>query len=812
MDELFQDVRYGFRQLIRRPGFSAVLVLTLALGIGANTAVFSVVNGVLLDALPYPDAEELAVLWTQFPTMQLNEFPASEPEYTEFRDQNRSFEYVAGYLTGARTLTGGDTPERLQATISTWQLFPVLGVDPILGRVFTEAEDTPGDNDVVVLSHRLWQGRFGADPSLVGQTVQLDGTPMTVLGVMPPAFEFPTPGTDLWIPRAMDPANPRGRTNHRLAMVGRLNDGVTVERAAAEMEQLIVTWDWANQRGHGWAPESHPALIRPLHEQIVGDVRTALWVLLGAVGVVLLIACANVANLLLVRGEGRIREISIRTALGAQRRRIIRQLVTESVITAAVGGVAGVALGYGGVRLLLALAPTNLPRIGQVGLNTEVLIFSAGVTLVAGLIFGLAPAFQASRVDVQAALREEGRGGTVGQKRFRLRQLLVVSETALALVLLITAGLLIQSFWRLKSVDPGFNAENVLSLQVSLPGTVYPDANAIMGFYGELMSRARALPAVTFASAVRTAPLDGSLPPNDLDVEGFVQPADPIPMNADIQMVAHDYFRTLGIPLLSGRTFEGADNQESPVVAVVSQTMADRYWPGADPIGKLVRQSGYPEYATVVGLVSDVHQEGLRIEPRATLYFLHEQGPRTWYPESDMTLVLRTGIEPLSIVRAVRREVANLDRDVPVYEVRTMAQSLDDSTATERFSMLLQMVFALVALALAAIGIYGVISYSVAQRTHEIGIRMALGAQRDEIVGMVVGQGMKIVFAAATVGVVGALFAGSVLSSLLFGIQANDPLTFAAVTAVLILVAFGACFLPARRASSVDPQQALRYE
>jgi putative ABC transport system permease protein len=551
---------------------------------------------------------------------------------------------------------------------------------------------------------------------------------------------------------------------------------------------------------------------------MVGDVKRPLWVMLGGVVVVLLIACANVANLLLAHGEGRVREISVRTAIGAGRWRIVAQLLTESVVTAAAGGLAGLAIAWAGVRALVAIAPADLPRAGEIAVDPVVLSFTLVVTLIAGVLFGLAPALQAGRTDVQASLREEGRSGTVSARRVRLRHLLVVSETSLAIVLLVAAGLLLQSFRRLSAVDPGFQPEQVITMSVSVPAFKYPDFAGVDAFHRELRERVAAIPGVQTVGAVRTAPLAGSLPPNDVEVEGLVArqgPEDGPPMNADVQIVTPGYFQAMGIELLDGRDFDERDAIDAPVVAVVSEELAKRYWPDRGALSGRIRQSGYQpalEWAEVVGVVEDVRQEGLDRPTRGTLYFVLPQGVRTWYPVRAMTLAVRTSVEPESVISAVRSQLYDMDADVPLYQVETMSRAIADSTSTQRFTMLLQLVFAAVALTLAAIGLYGVMSFTVARRTPEIGIRMALGAQRGEVLRMVVRQGMGIVLVAAVIGVGGALAAGRVLAGLLYGVSPRDPMTYAGVVGALVLVAFVACWVPARRASAVDPGSALRYE
>lgn len=811
MEHVGQDLRYSLRQLARRPGFTAVLVLTLALGIGATTAVFSVVDGVLLRPLPYPQPDRLAVAWSQFPTMNLMEFESSWPEYEDYREQNQSFQELALWRRTQRTLTGGDAPERVDVVASTWTLFPVLGVEPALGRVFSAEEDVDGQDDVVVLSYGLWERRFGGDPSLVGGTVELDGRTLQVLGVMPRGYAFPDEDVQAWIPVGIDPANPPGRANHFGNIVGRLQPSVSLDQAKAELERLME--GWGNDSQHAWTrAQKHPAFLRSLHDDTVGNVRTSLVVMLGAVALVLLIACANVANLLLVRGEGRTRELSIRAAMGAGRGRIVRQLVTESLVIAVAGAAAGLLLARMGLTGLLALAPESLPRVGAVHVNGTVLLFSGALAIGSGLLFGLAPALQMLRMNVQGTLREEGRGGTSSVRRFRTRQFLVVSQTALAVVLLIGAGLLLQSFWRLRHVDPGFREDGTLAVGLSAPPTTYPEAVDVVGFYRDLETRLAALPGVSSVGLVRQAPLTGSLPPNDIAFENRPSQPDDPPMNADIQVVSPGYFQTIGIPLLEGRAFDITDDLEGDLVAVVDQEFVKRFFPDrSSALGERVAQSGQ-DFATIVGVVGDVRQERLDREPRAQVYFTHAQSPRTWFPIRAATVLLRTGSDPLTLLPAVRREVKAMDPDMPVFDVTTVAGTVARATAGQRFTMTLQIVFAGVALVLAMIGIYGVLSYSVAQRTREIGIRMALGAERKSILRLVVGQGMSLALLAVVLGVGGALAAGQLLASLLFGVSPRDPFTFLTVVSALLAVAALASWLPAWRASSVSPQTALRSE
>jgi putative ABC transport system permease protein len=814
MDGWMQDTRYALRQIARKPGFTVVLVLTLALGIGANTAVFSVVNGVVLRPLPYPEPDRLAVVWSQFPTMELMEFPSSWPEFEDYRSATRSFEELGIWGRTQRTLTGGESPERLDVVFLSHTMFSVLGVEPAIGRAFGPEEDVAGRDDVVLLSHGLWARRFAEEPTVVGSTIELDGNSVTVLGVMPESFAFPDPDIDAWIPAGIDRTDPPGRSNHFARILGRLEPGVTMEAATLELGRLVEGWEADETLGHSWSTTGHPAFLRPLQADVVGDVRTSLLVLLGAVGLVLLIACANVANLLLVRAEGRAREISVRSAMGAGQGRIVRQLVTESLILAVLGGLAGLVVARFGLAWLLSLAPSDIPRLDGVGLDGTVLAFTAGATLLSGLLFGLAPAFRALRTDLRAALHSGGdRGGTAGKERFRLRGLLVVGQTALAVMLLIGGGLLLRSFGNLTRIDPGFSADAVLSASLSIPSNSYPEPGDVTRFYADLLSGVEAVPGVASAGLVRTPPLTGSLPPNDIEFEGRPSNPDDPPLNSDIQVVSAGYFETMGIPLLVGRSFDFTDDETSEIVAVVDEPFARRFFgePSA-ALGAMVRQFGAPEYARVVGVVGSVRQEQLATEPRAHLYLLHAQTPRTWFPVRGMSVLARTELEPEALVGAVRAEVRALDPNLPVFGETTVRETVRGSMAAERFNLFLQLVFAGVALILAAIGIYGVLSYQVQQRTREIGIRLALGAERGGIVGLVVRQGMGLVAVAVVIGLSGALLTGRVLSSLLYDVSARDPLTYTAVTGVLVGVAALACWLPARRASAVDPQSALRSE
>ena len=812
VDQMTQDIGYALRILRRSPGFTAVVVATLALGIGANTAVFSVVRSVLLRPLPFPDDDRLAVLLIRAPSFGFEDFPSSAPEYIAYRDQSRSWEELAAFRTLAATVTeDGGEPARVEVALATPNLFPTLRTEPLVGRAFTTDDARVGSDAVAILSHEFWMTRYAGDPAVVGRTVRLDGIPRTIVGVMPADFSFPTNDVRLWLPLAFSGEDLQRRGNHILSIVGRLRPGVTLESADTELTGLVARFAGDPAFNfHGW----HPAYLRSLRTHIVGDVSRTLWVMLGAVTLVLLIACANVANLLLVRAEERAREMSLRTALGAGRGRLISQLLTESLVVAGAGGIAGIAVAYLGVDALRAIAPADLPRLDEISVDGTVLACTALLTVGAGVLFGLAPALHAGRADLQGALREGGRAVTTGWKRIRLRHLLVVSETALAVVLLVAAGLLLQSFRRLMAVDPGFRAEGVLAATISIPSAKYAEDADVVGFYASLLPRIAALPGVAAAGAARMAPLAGALGPADIEVEGWVNPPDaPRPL-ALLQAVTPGYFSAMGIPVLEGRGFDERDATDAPLVAVVSESLARHFWRERSAIGGRIRwDTDEAKFAQIVGVVPDVQQETLdRPATHGTFYLVHAQTPHTWVAFRSMTLTVRTAVDPTSLVGAIRREVEALDPSVPLYEVRTMEQAIDDATATQRFSMLLQLLFALLALSLAAIGLYGVLAFTVARRTSEIGIRMALGAKPSDMQRMVVTQGMGLVAIALALGIGGALATGRLLESLLFGVSPSDPVTYASVLVVLVAVALLACWIPARRASGVDPAEALRAE
>ncbi len=801
METLWQDLRFGFRMLAKSPGFTAVAVLTLALGIGANTAIFSVVNAVLLRPLDYSDPDQLYVLWGHHP--QIGREVASLPDFVDWREQNQSFEDLAAMSRRSMNLTGRGEAERVIGARVSASLFPLLRVETIRGRAFSPEEDRPGAERVAILSHGLWQRRFGSDPAFVGETITLDGESYAVIGVAPPEFQFPG-RVEVWIPLAME-VDPTERRGDFLLVLGRLKPGVTQEQAQAEMttiaQRLEQQYPNSNTK---WGIE-----IVSLHEQVVGNIRPALLVLLGAVGFVLLIACANVANLLLARAAAREKEIAVRAALGAGRGRLVRQLLTESLLVAIIGGALGLLLALWGIDILLALNPDDVPRLSGVGVDGWVLGFTLGISLLTGILFGLVPAVQISRPDLHESLKEGGRTSG-GSLRHRTRHILVVAEVALALVLLIGAGLMIRSFDRLQRVSPGFNPENLLTMRISLPPAKYPERQHVLNFFDQLLERVRSLPGVQSASTIDNPYIGGGGNYLSFIVEG--QPTPPLDqvVDAQVRSVTPGFHRMLGVPLLRGRSLTGQDGPGNRLVCVINETMARRYFPDRDPLGQRVAfdgPDGQPRWREIVGVVGDVRQGGLDAEPY----------PEILLPEAQrtipaITLMVRTANDPHTLAGAVRGEVQAMDPDQPVYAVRTMDDIMKASVAQRRFNMLLLGSFAAVALLLAAVGIYGVISYSVSRRTHELGIRMALGAQPRDIFKLVVGQGMVLVVIGVGIGLAASFGLTRFLSSLLFEVSTTDPATFAGVSLLLAAVALLACYIPARRATRVDPLVALRYE
>ena len=805
MNNLWQDLRYGVRMLLKNPGFTAVVVFALAIGIGANTAIFSVVNAILLRPLPYKNFDRISMIWMDNPKLGVKEDWHSYPNYLDFKEQNQVFEEMAAFNDRSFNLTGTGEPLRVLGVWSTASLFTVLGIDAALGQVFTVENEEPGKDLVVVLSDGLWKRRFGGDPGIIGQSINMSGVNRIVIGVMPPSFKFPGKTTEFWIPIPVTPQRKQARNAISYKAVGRLKPGVSLAQAQADMSAIAKRLD------DQYFQSEYGINLVLLHTQETYKVRSALLVLLGAVGFVLLIACANVANLLLARAAIREKEVAIRLALGAHRWRIVRQLLTESALLGLVGGAVGLLVAKWGLAALLALAPADIPRLGQAIIDVRVLLFTLAVSLVTGLVFGVVPAFQASKPDMNDALKEGGRGSTGGGAGIRVRNLLVVSEIALSLVLLVGAGLLIRSFIRLQQFELGFNPNNLITMRVQLPGSKYREAPQISGFYKQLLERIQSVPGVISAGVISDIFLSDTPNSTNFTIEGRPIPTGVESIEVPFDAVSPSYFRVMGIPLLRGREFDDHDVAGAPDVAIINNTFAERFFPGEDPLGKrYVYGTPGPNntnWITIVGIVGDMRRTGFDRAVRPETF-----RPESQYADSRLTIVARTSGNPATFAGALRDEVWAIDRDQPVYDMKTMDQTLSEMLSQRRFNMLLLGIFASVALLLAALGIYGVMSYSVTQRTHEIGIRMAMGAQTRDVLNMVVKHSLMLALAGIGVGLIASLALTRLMTSLLYGVSATDPLTFIAIPLVLAGVALGACFVPARRATKVDPMVALRYE
>jgi predicted permease len=815
MEALWQDLQYSFRTLWKKPSFTIVAVVTLALGIGANAAIFSMVNGMLFRSLPYPAADRLVMVWETNQRRKWDMMYPSYPNFADWRDQNTVFEEMAAYVTLGANFTSGDQPERVFAAAGSASLFKMLDAQPIMGRSITPDDAKPDAEPTVLLSYGLWQ-RLNSDPQIVGKTVEVQGLKHTVLGVMPQGFEFPPqfkdqdqlqPKIEMWGALRVDPNTRQGRGTHAFYTIAKLKSGVSLEQARAEMtgiaERLAQEYP-GNNKG------SSVRLI-PLTEQVVGDFKPVLLVLLGVVAFVLLIACANVANLLLARATSREKEIAVRVAMGASRRRIVRQLLTESLLLSIISGIVGLLLAVGGVRLLVALSPD--PRMSAVGVNLKILGLTMLVSVVTGVLFGLAPSLLASQVDPNKTLKESSLS-TSGSTRHRLRRLLAVSEIAFALVLLVGAGMMIRTFMQMQSGKLGFNTDNVMTMRIATTGNQYTESFRSATFFQQLIERLKAVPGTEAVGVTNLLPLSGDFG-NSFQIEGGPRPPGEV-REAEYRAISPDYFRAMGIPLQKGRAFTERDAKDAPGVAIINEVFARRYFPNEDPLGKRLHIDTQVELATyggktipreIVGVVSEVKNTVAQSRSKPEMYVPYLQNPHR-----GMTVVMLNSSDPASLANTVRHEVRNLDGNLPVYDIKMMAQLRDEAVAQQRFFTLLLSMFAGVALVLAIVGIYGVMAYQVTQRTREIGIRMALGAHPSDIRKMVLKQGMGLVSIGLIIGIVAAFLLTRVVYNMIYGAGGADVITFVGVSLVMALAAISACYISARKATKVDPLRALQYE
>ena len=797
VDSLLKDIQYGIRSLVHRPGFSLVAVVTLALGIGATTAIFSVVNAVILRPLPYQEPGQLVRLWSDTSGKRTDQNQFSPAEITDFRDQVTSFEEIGFFDYGlSANLTGGTQPERVNGSEASPALFSVLRVTPVLGRTFLPEESDVAQTKVALISEGLWKRRFGADPNLTARTIQLDGEAFRVVGVLPDSFKFPEK-VDLWLPFSFTAADWKNDRQHQyVEAVGRLKPGTTVVQAKAELETIM-------QRlapGFSAARKKWGITLVPLQEQVVGQVSTTLWILFGAVGFVLLIACVNVANLMLARSTDRRKEMAIRIALGAGRGRVVKQLLTESLLLGCVGASLGALLAVWAVKLFSISGIESLPRAEEVAVDRRVLLFTLVTSLVTSVAFGLAPALQAANSRPNETLKKGGRRSAGSSSR--LRNVLVISEISLSLVLLIGAGLLVRSFWHLRNVNPGFDPSHVLTMQVTLPKTQYANTARQNAFIQETLQRLGSLPGVKTAAGTINLPLIGTWGMG-YSVEGHDSTQRYVADNATI---TPNYFHVMGIPILKGRDFSERDSTDGPPVIIINETLARRHFPAENPIGQIINAGTKRE---VVGVVADVKPRGLELESKPQIYLPYAQKPTN---ATFLTFTIRTLGEPMSLAGAAEGEIRKLDKNLPVANIRSMEEIVSTSLAQRRLMMLLFAGFAVIAVALAAVGIYGVIAYSVAQRTHELGIRMALGAQLTDVLKLILKEGMVLALIGVAIGLGGALALTRLITGLLFGVTPTDAVTFGVVAGGLMVVALFACYIPARRATKVDPLVALRYE
>jgi putative ABC transport system permease protein len=800
-DDMIQDLRYGMRMLLKNPGFTSVAILTLALGVGANTAIFSFVNSVLLRPLPFDQPEQLVRVYEKRIRQGRMRNPASGPDFLDWRQQQSVFQQMAAFDNWSANLTGMGEPEQLTGLAVTEDMFTLLRVSPARGRAFAPEEFKPGSAGVIALSDGLWRRRFGARDDVIGQTLTLNGQSQTVVGVLPRGFQFFNKEIEFWVPLPINPQS--NRALHSLGVIARLKPGVTVGRAQAEMETIAARLE----QQYPDMNTGHNVNVFPLHDETVGQVSRGLWVMMSAVGFLMLIACANVANLLLARTAVRKREMAIRAALGGGPWRVIRQLLTESLLLAASGGALGLLLGYWGIDLLIALSPDNTPRLDEVRLDFSALGFTLLLSLLTGIIFGSLPAFQAARPDLTETLKESGRASSAGLRHNRARSLLVIAEVAVALVMLTGAGLMVRSFAQLHAVNPGFDPENVLTVQLSLLGSKYRGPQTQAAFVERALERLVTLPGVQSAGAV-VAPPFGRFPGGSRGFEIENRPQRPNEIrNARFNSCSPNYFRTLNTRLLKGRDFTARDAQGQPEVAIINERMARLYWPDEDPLGQHIRITGADSWRLIVGVVGDAHSAKLEVEPGPEMFYPFSQSP---YPL--LSLMARAAGDPEGLIAAVRGEIHSIDPDLPVSGMAPLDELVAGSIAPQRLNTFLIGLFSALAMTLAAVGIYGVMSYAVAQRTQEIGIRMALGARPRDALKLVVKQGMALALLGVAIGLAASFGLTRLLKTLLFGVSATDPVTFVVIPLLLTLIALLACYLPARRATKVDPLTALRRE
>ena len=824
---MFNEIKVALRGLAKSPGFTAIAVATLALAIGANSAVFSLINALLVRPLPYQKPARIALIWEQFKTQGLERIPCSPPEFFDLKKEFKSGTDIAAFNYAAFNIGGGDVPERITGAVVTPSLFPLLGIEPIRGRTFANEEQGEGHDDVIVISERLWNRRFNADPTLVGKTLLLNGRNYTVIGIMPASFEFPIPifglqgnqfasRVDIWKPVAFTKNELEQRGGRSYGMITRLRPGVSLSQAQAEIDKIVANWIQTYKDNYGGG--GFGAKIYAMHDQVIGGMRTGLAILFGAVIVVLLIACANLATMLLARASARERELAIRVALGAGRWQLLRQILTESVLLALGGAAIGVVLSVWGLELLKQIGARTVPRLAEANVDLTVLIVTAVVAVGTGILFGLIPGLASAKPELTEALKEGGRSSTTGARRNQLRNSLVVVEIALALVLLVGAGLLLKSYARVQNIDPGFERTNILTAELDLPrpkypGSASPDYNkgaAITNFWNEALRRIQQLPGVEAAAFTNVLPLSGSNTDSSFAIEGReMRPNEPGP-DEEIRDITPDYFRALKTPLLRGRFFTEADNADAPEVVIINDALAKKYWPNEDALGKRITFSDprkpNPKWVTIVGIIRSIRHRGLDVDPAPEYYLSAAQDP-----SRDMVLTVRSTQDPRSLASAVRREIQSIDPDQPLANIRTLEAVTAESVAPRRMSMVLLGAFAGIALLLASVGIYGVISYLVVQRTHEIGVRMALGAQRSDVLRLVVGHAAKLVGIGTLIGLILSLFSTRTLSAFLYTVGAFDLATFAVVTTALAAVAILASYVPALRATRADPMIALSH-